>query len=37
MLLGSEQLHGQFYWLLSILGALMMLFGIFGIKEKPRK
>jgi membrane-bound ClpP family serine protease len=35
MLLGSQQLHGQFY-LLSILGALMMLFGLFGIKEKSK-
>jgi len=36
ILLGSQQLHGQFY-LLSILGVLMMLFGIFGIKEKFKK
>jgi len=36
MLLGSQQLHGQFY-LLSILGVLMMLFGLFGIREKPKK
>jgi hypothetical protein len=36
ILLGSEQLRGQFY-VLSILGALMMLFGIFGIKEKSKK
>jgi hypothetical protein len=35
MLLGTQQLHGQFY-LLSVLGALMMLFGLFGIKEKSR-
>jgi len=34
LLLGSQQLHGQFY-LLSILGTLMMLFGIFGINKKP--
>jgi len=36
MLLGSEQLRGQFY-LISILGATMMLFGLFGIKEKSSK
>jgi membrane-bound ClpP family serine protease len=34
MLLGSEQLHKQFYIPLSILGALMMLFGLLGIQEK---
>jgi membrane-bound ClpP family serine protease len=33
MLLGSQQLHKQFY-LISILGIVMMLFGLFGIKEK---
>jgi membrane protein implicated in regulation of membrane protease activity len=37
ILLGSEQLHGRFYLLFSILGAAMMIFGIFGIKEKVKK
>ena len=35
MLLGSQQLRGQFY-LVSILGTAMMLFGLFGIKEKSK-
>jgi hypothetical protein len=36
MLLGSEQLRGQLY-LLSILGAAMILFGLFGINNKVKK